>query len=53
MAKDKKLVAAITDMEQDFPQWYTEKHINKLNKKSCILKIYSSFIYSISNSSAK
>ncbi len=24
MAKDKKLVAAITDMEQDFPQWYTD-----------------------------
>ena len=24
MANDKKLVAAITDMEQDFPQWYTD-----------------------------
>lgn len=24
MAKDKKLVAAITDMENDFPQWYTD-----------------------------
>ncbi|HCT65144.1 MAG TPA: proline--tRNA ligase [Lachnospiraceae bacterium] len=24
MAKDKKLVTAITDMEQDFPQWYTD-----------------------------
>ena len=24
MAKDKKLVAEITDMEQDFPQWYTD-----------------------------
>ncbi len=24
MAKDKKLVEAITDMEQDFPQWYTD-----------------------------
>ena len=24
MANDKKLVAAITDMEKDFPQWYTD-----------------------------
>lgn len=24
MAKDKKLVESITDMEQDFPQWYTD-----------------------------
>lgn len=24
MAKEKKLVTAITDMEQDFPQWYTD-----------------------------
>ena len=24
MAKDKKFVAAITDMEEDFPQWYTD-----------------------------
>lgn len=24
MAKEKKLVAAITDIEQDFPQWYTD-----------------------------
>ncbi len=24
MAKEKKLVEAITDMEKDFPQWYTD-----------------------------
>ena len=24
MAKEKKLVEAITDMEADFPQWYTD-----------------------------
>ena len=24
MANDKKMVAAITDMEKDFPQWYTD-----------------------------
>ena len=24
MANDKKMVSAITDMEKDFPQWYTD-----------------------------
>ena len=32
MAKDKKLVEAITSMDEDFAQWYTDV----VKKQSCV-----------------
>lgn len=33
MAKDKKLVEAITSMDEDFAQWYTDV----VKKQSCVI----------------
>ena len=33
MAKDKKLVEAITSMDEDFAQWYTD--VVKIGRASC------------------
>ena len=35
MAKDKKLVEAITSMEEDFAQWYTDV-VRKAEWKVCL-----------------
>ena len=53
MAKDKKFVEAITDMEQDFPQWYTDvvlkaELVNYSSVRGCmIIKPYGYAIWEL------